>query len=250
MPQWSAGVWSGLHGCAGTGPEAFSVVLIAGAYTDAGLADRQPRSARIGDHARLHGICCRTSAPGRRWSEIASPLTGTCASGIASGSGEIHFDAAELAEPDLGHIIENRVISTQTLWRRARGPRARPCDVKRQVRNADATGGRCAPALADGSAPRVGLLVRRDGAKSQVREMAGNCAAQRALRSTRRGSRRCAPNLVTARRRGSCSCATGRLALLPTQRDLFSIVWSTHPESAQQPCDMPEETFNAPDRGQ
>ena len=42
----------------------------------------------------------------------------------------------------------------------------------------------------------------------------------------------------------------GPLALLPMQRDLFSIVWSTTP-SAQQLCDMPEETFtNAPDRGQ
>ncbi|MDH3889199.1 MAG: FAD-binding protein, partial [Gammaproteobacteria bacterium] len=28
----------------------------------------------------------------------------------AGGSGEIHFDSAELGEPDLGHIVESRVI--------------------------------------------------------------------------------------------------------------------------------------------
>ena len=32
-----------------------------------------------------------------------------------AGLGEIHFDAADLAEPDLGHIIENRVI-VRALW--------------------------------------------------------------------------------------------------------------------------------------
>ena len=37
----------------------------------------------------------------------------------------------------------------------------------------------------------------------------------------------------------------GPLALLPMQRDLFSIVWSTTPDGAQQLCDMPEEKFNA-----
>jgi 2-octaprenylphenol hydroxylase len=34
-----------------------------------------------------------------------------------AGFGEIHFDSAEIGEPDLGHIVENRVIQ-KTLWDR------------------------------------------------------------------------------------------------------------------------------------
>ena len=33
-----------------------------------------------------------------------------------AGIGEIHFDAADVSEPDLGHIVENRVI-VRALWR-------------------------------------------------------------------------------------------------------------------------------------
>jgi 2-octaprenylphenol hydroxylase len=35
----------------------------------------------------------------------------------AAGFGEIHFDCAEIGEPDLGHIVENRVIQ-RALWER------------------------------------------------------------------------------------------------------------------------------------
>ncbi len=35
----------------------------------------------------------------------------------AEGFGEIHFDSAEIGEPDLGHIVENRVIQ-KALWAR------------------------------------------------------------------------------------------------------------------------------------
>ena len=35
----------------------------------------------------------------------------------AEGFGEIHFDSAEIGEPDLGHIVENRVIQ-KALWER------------------------------------------------------------------------------------------------------------------------------------
>jgi 2-octaprenylphenol hydroxylase len=33
----------------------------------------------------------------------------------AVGRGSIHFDSADLGEPDLGHIVENRVIQL-ALW--------------------------------------------------------------------------------------------------------------------------------------
>ena len=159
-----------------------------------------------------------------------------------AGFGEIHFDAAELAEPDLGHIIENRVI-VRALWRvlEAAGVAVR---TSTQVRNFDATEVGVRLALVDGSTLRVGLLVGADGAKSQVREMAGIASRsepydQHAVVATVRAE---LGNRSTAWQR---FMRDGPLALLPMQRDLFSIVWSTTPESAQQLCDMPEETFNA-----
>ena len=159
-----------------------------------------------------------------------------------AGFGEIHFDAAEVAEPDLGHIIENRVI-VRALWRalEAAGVALR---TSTQVRDFDATEVGVHLALADGSALRVGLLVGADGAKSQVREMAGIASRsepydQHAVVATVRAE---LGNRSTAWQR---FLRDGPLALLPMQRDLFSIVWSTTPDEAQQLCDMPEEKFNA-----
>ena len=63
-----------------------------------------------------------------------------------TGFGEIHFDAADVAEPNLGHIIENRVI-VRALWQafeiaglivRAPGFGRPAATSRRRHRNADA----------------------------------------------------------------------------------------------------------------
>ena len=159
-----------------------------------------------------------------------------------AGLGEIHFDAADLAEPDLGHIIENRVI-VAALWRRMR-------DDLVDVRSPLQLGSfECAEQgvelqLSDASRVRAGLLVGADGGRSQVRERVGIEAHgepydQHAVLATVRAEK---GNQATAWQH---FMRAGPLALLPLQQDLFSIVWSTSPAQAERLCALDERTFDA-----
>ena len=158
------------------------------------------------------------------------------------GFGEIRFDAADIAEPNLGHIVENRVI-VRALWQALTRSGV---DVRTSVSVGNLHTGDDGPSLvlASGETLPVGLVVGADGARSQVRELAGIGSRsepydQHALVAT-----------VTAEL-GNRSTAwqrfmrTGPLALLPMQSDLFSIVWSTTPEEAARLRDLPPAEFNA-----
>ncbi len=159
-----------------------------------------------------------------------------------AGFGEIHFSAADLGEPDLGHIVENRVI-VRALWQalKAEGVRLR-VPVRLNSLKPDAQG--AVLGTSDGLALRVGLVVGADGARSQVRELAGIGARsesyeQRAVVATVRAEH---GNRATAWQR---FMPDGPLALLPIEDALFSIVWSTSPQHAEQLCAMPAAEFNA-----
>lgn len=159
-----------------------------------------------------------------------------------AGFGEIHFDAADLAEPDLGHIIENRVI-VRALWSAfdAAGVQVRaPCRLRRLVSGDDGT----ELQMDDRSHLFATLVVAADGARSQVRELVGIESRnepydQSALVATVRAE---LGNQATAWQR---FMPDGPLALLPLERDLFSIVWSTRPDEAERLSQLPEEEFNA-----
>ncbi len=158
-----------------------------------------------------------------------------------AGFGEIHFDAADLGEPNLGHIVENRVI-VRALWQMLdsagvvlhAGRR-----IKRQLVAEDGA----KLVLDDGSELASGLLVGADGARSQVREAAAIASRseaydQHAVVATVRAE---LGNQSTAWQR---FMASGPLALLPMQQDLFSIVWSTSPDEAERLCALPAGVFN------
>lgn len=158
-----------------------------------------------------------------------------------AGFGEIHFDAADIAEPDLGHIVENRVI-VRALWGALAATR---CEVREGAAlaalHADADGVRLT--LDDGGVLRVGLVVGADGAHSQVRELCGietrgEPYDQHALVATVRAE---LGNRATAWQR---FMPTGPLALLPVERELFSIVWSHRPDAAARLSAVDEAGFN------
>lgn len=159
-----------------------------------------------------------------------------------AGLGEIHFDAADLAEPNLGHIIENRVL-VRALWQALAGT-----DVKQAapaaIRSQQTTAHGVVVTLDDGSTVQAGLLVGADGARSQVRDAAGIACRvedylQTAVVATVRAE---AGNQSTAWQR---FMVDGPLALLPIQRDLFSIVWSTTPDEAGHLTTLAVEDFDA-----
>jgi 2-octaprenylphenol hydroxylase len=156
-----------------------------------------------------------------------------------AGIGEIHFDAADLGEPDLGHIVENRVV-VRALWQRLRETDATllvPAELRDLAR--DDSGARIT--TGDGTL-RVGLVVGADGARSRVRELAGIGTRgepydQHAVVATLHAE---FGNGATAWQR---FLRTGPLALLPLERDLVSIVWSTSPAEAERLCAIASTDF-------
>jgi len=160
----------------------------------------------------------------------------------ATGRGEIHFDSAELGEPALGHIIENRVINA-ALWQRAAalGVTLRsPCRVEAVSTTERGSELR----LDDGSLVAADLLVAADGARSAIRDMAGiavqaNSYEQQAVVATIRVG---TGHRDTAWQR---FLPEGPLALLPLGPDHVSIVWTTSPARAEQLLALPVAEFNA-----
>jgi 2-octaprenylphenol hydroxylase len=97
----------------------------------------------------------------------------------AQGTGEIEFDAGEVQQPRLGHIVENRITNWCLLQRLS----ALPVDVFSntkvsdliEIRATDTSKGDAAYSvvLEDGSTIQASLLVAADGARSIIRTLAG-----------------------------------------------------------------------------
>ncbi|BAO43085.1 UbiH/UbiF/VisC/COQ6 family ubiquinone biosynthesis hydroxylase [Thiolapillus brandeum] len=160
-----------------------------------------------------------------------------------SGGAEIRFHAADIGEPDLGHIIENRIIQL-ALWQRLEKLDKVQifCPASISGLKLDEHGPEVT--LNDGQRLSAALVVAADGARSALRDMAGISTGgwgydQTAVVCT-----------VRAELGNQASCwqrfmPSGPLALLPMEEDLFSIVWSTSPEQAGVLMGQEEEEFNA-----
>jgi 2-octaprenylphenol hydroxylase len=159
----------------------------------------------------------------------------------AGGEGRIHFDAAELGEDALGHIIENAVVQ-QALWEtlQAGGGVELLCPASVSSLRRDEDGICCH--LQDGRELRARLLVGADGAQSRVRHFARVQARgwpydQQALVAT----------VVTEHSHRETAwqrfLPNGPLAFLPLHDGRSSIVWSTTPQQAKQLLAEDDETF-------
>lgn len=159
----------------------------------------------------------------------------------AGGSGEIHFDSADVGEHTLGYIVENGAI-VAGLWERLRSletvellcPQS-PVDLHRADGVTDLV-------AASGDRWRTGLLVGADGFDSPVRALAGIDTQgwmydQMAVVTTVRPERHHA-DIAWQR-----FLPNGPLAFLPLPRSCCSIVWSTTPEEAGDLLAMHEDAF-------
>lgn len=159
----------------------------------------------------------------------------------AGGNGAIHFDCTELGEPDLGHIVENRVILAALLDRMAHLDNVDfLCPAQAQGMQLGAE--RAELYLADGRTLHAKLLIGTDGTSSWVREQAGIDTTgwaydQSAVVCTVKTSRH---HRDTAWQR---FLPEGPLAFLPLPRGYSSIVWSTGHERARELCAMPASQF-------
>lgn len=160
----------------------------------------------------------------------------------ARGFGEIHFDSAEIGEPLLGWIIENRIMQFALLERAQQLPAvevwcplaldsAQPLgEYGWQVR------------LTDGRELTTRLLVGADGAQSKVRHLAEISTSgweydQKAVVANIRTAE---PHQETAWQR---FLPSGPLAFLPLADGACSIVWSTSPEHADALLSSDEAAF-------
>ncbi|WP_176452751.1 FAD-dependent 2-octaprenylphenol hydroxylase [Aeromonas sp. A35_P] len=157
--------------------------------------------------------------------------------------GRIAFDAASLRQPELGHIVENRVIQL-ALLDAIEG--ANNIQLLSPARASSLQSGEAGSLLQleDGRALSAKLVVAADGAHSWVRRQADIPLTSwdyghHALVATVR----CAePHEAVARQ---IFTPEGPLAFLPLwQPDLCSIVWSLPAARAEALCQCDDEQFN------
>lgn len=155
------------------------------------------------------------------------------------GPGAIHFDAAELAEPDLGHIVENRGVQAALLeCARERGVKLLPSGVASVATGGDA-------ALVTTPEDRrlsCALLIGADGHDSAVRRLAG--IDTRGWAYDQQGI---VAHLATGRPHQETAwqrfLTGGPLALLPLADGRVSLVWTVPATDAQALAALDDEAF-------
>jgi 2-octaprenylphenol hydroxylase len=155
-----------------------------------------------------------------------------------TGPGALVFDAAELGEPDLGHIAENRSVQAALTLR---AQEAGVVLLRAGFTTLETAGDSIRVSLDDGREYRAALVVGADGAESAVRRQAGID-----VRGWDYGQRAVVAHLQPERSHHETAWQrfldTGPLALLPLADGRVSLVWSTLPAVAEElvACDATE----------
>lgn len=159
----------------------------------------------------------------------------------ATGSGEIHFDAAELGEAALGFIIENRVIQSGLL------AAAEKHDNISYLYNAspkmiDVYADRAVIQLRNGDEMSARLIVGADGAASWVRQQMGV-----STRGWSYGQKGIVATVTTSQSHQNTAwqrfMPSGPLAFLPLADKACSIVWSVNEDKANHLLQLDEIDF-------
>lgn len=159
----------------------------------------------------------------------------------ASGSGNIHFDSADIGMDTLGYIVENGVI-LGALWEKLHNSTAIDMYCPARITTATWQRERVTLMLDDGRRLDAKLLVGADGADSTVRRLAdittrGWDYHQTALVATVRTSH---PHHETAWQR---FLPGGPLAFLPLADGSSSIVWTLPTEQAARLLTLSDDAF-------
>ena len=153
------------------------------------------------------------------WDELGSP----------DGQGSVRFDAADLGEPDLGHIVENRSVQAALTERAVtQGVTLMRAGVSALQPAEDAM-----TVVTSGDRRlTAALVVAADGGDSAVRRLAGIDT-----RGWDYGQHAVVAHLAPERAHADTAwqrfLATGPLALLPLADGRVSLVWSTTPDRAE-----------------
>lgn len=161
----------------------------------------------------------------------------------AGSRGRISFDAADIAEPQLGHIIEQSLLR-EALEQALRDHRVdwyRPAAMSELSVHADTLDLR----LADGRSVATRLLIGADGSDSSVRTLAGIAYERHDYQQTA-----VVCNVLTDRPHGDAArqrfLHRGPLAFLPLAEECASsVVWSTTADHAQSLLALSDAAFCA-----
>lgn len=153
------------------------------------------------------------------------------ADGSADGPARLCFDAADLAVPELGYIVENALIQHALLRELARCGLAVQFGVG--IEKVRAAGERFLVSGAQSEPLRPELLIAADGANSFIRTAAGI-----RVRSWRYAQSAFVTHARPERDHGNTAwqrfLRSGPLALLPLSDGRVSVVWSTTEGQAKQ----------------
>jgi len=149
----------------------------------------------------------------------------------ADGSGSIHFDAAELAEPILGSIVENQVLRAAAYAQLQQAANLQMLSHQEIIRLSEIPGA-LEIELVDGRRLTTQLLIGADGAMSSVRQLLAISSSQTAY-----GQKAFVANVKTELAHQNTAwqrfTRTGPVAFLPLpQANLCSIVWTLDDEKA------------------
>ncbi len=161
----------------------------------------------------------------------------------ATGSGRIHFDCADVGEPALGYIVENRLI-LHALWKQLETARNITAMYPAQPDTVQFDADAITLTLQDGQRLHTRLLVAADGAGSVTRKLAGmetvgESYAQQAIVAHVRTEK---SHRDTAWQR---FLPTGPIALLPLQDGRVSVVWSLDEARAEEIHKLDDTAFCA-----
>ncbi|WP_455380377.1 UbiH/UbiF/VisC/COQ6 family ubiquinone biosynthesis hydroxylase, partial [Acidihalobacter prosperus] len=157
-----------------------------------------------------------------------------------TGQGSITFDAAEIGEANLGHIIENRVIQEGLSEGLENVTQYCPNTLDSMHVGND----QVQLSLSDGTQLTSNLVVGADGAHSQVRQLAG---IDREIRPYHQKAIVAVLNTELGHRDTAWQrfLATGPLALLPLSDGRCSLVWSADTAIADRLIKLPDEVFRS-----
>lgn len=150
----------------------------------------------------------------------------------ARGDGELHFDCADTAFSELGHLVENRV-TVAALWDELETLPSAICVTPAKVEVMQINGQGRSLRLEDGRRFETGLVIAADGRDSALRAMAGIGVTgweyhQDGLVATVSTEK---SHQFTAWQR---FLGEGPLAFLPLKNGQSSIVWTLSAETAKK----------------
>ncbi|MGE5625710.1 MAG: UbiH/UbiF/VisC/COQ6 family ubiquinone biosynthesis hydroxylase [Bacillota bacterium] len=150
----------------------------------------------------------------------------------AGGQGSIHFDSADLGEPELGYIAENALLQ-HALWKQLENQAAVTLLHPAKPEALTLEDGSATLVVSVGRRLKARLVVAADGAASATREMAGigvvsASYGQRAVVAHVRTEK---PHEATAWQR---FLPTGPVAFLPLADGRISVVWSAEEAEAER----------------